>query len=54
MHSALFLDLLVFARLIDAGANLTLKSHSGETPLDFARSKHASKIVAMIEAKLKE
>jgi ankyrin repeat protein len=54
LHDAIWQNNVDVAQvLIDAGANLTLKAHSGETPLDFARSKHASKIVAMIEAKLK-
>ena len=54
LHDAIWQNTVDVALvLIDAGANLTLKSHSGETPLDFARSKHASKIVAMLEAKLK-
>ena len=55
LHDAIWQNNVDVAQvLIDAGANLTLKSHSGETPLDFARSKHANKIVAMIEAKLKK
>jgi ankyrin repeat protein len=38
--------------IINAGANLSLKSHSGETPLQFARSKNRQAIAAMIERKL--
>ncbi len=38
--------------IINAGANLNLKSHSGETPLQFARSKNCKEIAAMIERKL--
>jgi ankyrin repeat protein len=38
--------------LIDAGANLHLKSHSGETPLDFARSRGQERIAALIERTL--
>jgi ankyrin repeat protein len=53
LHDAIWQNNVEVARvLIDAGANLSLKSHSGETPLDFARAKHASQIVAMIEQKL--
>jgi ankyrin repeat protein len=53
LHDAIWQNNVEVARvLIDAGANLTLKSHRGETPLDFARAKHASQIVAMIEQKL--
>jgi ankyrin repeat protein len=54
LHDAIWQNNVDVAQvLIDAGADLTHKSHSGETPLDFARSKRASKIVAMIEAKQK-
>ncbi len=54
LHDAIWQNNVEVARvLIDAGANLTLKSHSGETPLDFARAKHATQIAAMIEQKLK-
>jgi ankyrin repeat protein len=38
--------------LIDAGANLTLQSHAGETPLAFAKTKHRQAIVNLIEQKL--
>jgi uncharacterized protein len=52
LHDAIWQNNVDVARvLIDAGANLTLKSNSGQTPLDFARSKHASEIIRMIEAK---
>jgi ankyrin repeat protein len=54
LHDAIWQNNVGVAQiLIDAGANLNLKSHSGETPLDFAKSRHATQIVAMIEAKLK-
>jgi ankyrin repeat protein len=53
LHDAIWQNNIETAKvLIEAGANLTLKSHSGETPLDFARSKHRTEIVAMIERKL--
>jgi ankyrin repeat protein len=52
LHDAIWQNNVDVARvLIDAGANLTLKSNGGQTPLDFARSKHASEIIRMIEAK---
>ena len=52
LHDAIWQNNVDVARvLIDAGANLTLKSNSGQTPLDFARSKHATEIIKMIEAK---
>jgi ankyrin repeat protein len=54
LHDAIWQNNVEVAHvLIDAGANLTLKANSGETPLDFAKAKHASQIVAMIEQKLK-
>lgn len=40
--------------LINAGANLHIQSNSGETPLEFARSKGHTKIAQMIERKLAE
>ncbi len=52
LHDAIWQNNVEVARvLIDAGANLTLKANSGQTPLDFARSKHANEIVKLIEAK---
>lgn len=54
LHDAIWQNNVDVARvLIDAGANLTLKANSGQTPLDFARSKRANEIVKMIEAKEK-
>ena len=38
--------------LIDAGINLALKSHHGETALDFAKSKHQIAIANLIEQKI--
>lgn len=53
LHDAIWQGNVEIARvLIDAGANLTLQSNSGETPLEFAKSKHHPEIVAMIEQKL--
>lgn len=54
LHDAIWQNNVDVARvLIDAGANLHLKANSGQTPLDFAKAKHATQIIAMIEAKLK-
>lgn len=53
LHDAIWQGNVETARvLIDAGANLNLKSHNGETPLAFAKAKHQSAIVALIEHKL--
>lgn len=53
LHDAIWENNIDTARvLIEAGANLRLKSHNGETPLDFARSRHRKEIVAMLEARL--
>lgn len=38
--------------LIEAGANLQLASHDGETHLQFARSHRRPEIAALIERKL--
>jgi ankyrin repeat protein len=52
LHDAIWQNNVETARvIIDAGADLTLRSHSGETPLDFARARHRTEIVAMIEAR---
>src|SRR5579871_4398529 len=40
--------------IIDAGANLALETHGGETPLQFARSQRRAAIAALIERKLAE
>ena len=39
--------------LIEGGANLHLKNHEGQTPLDFAKARRSTEIAQMIEAKLK-
>ncbi len=55
LHDAIWQNNVDVAKLlIDAGANLTLKNHSGQTPLDFAKARHATQIIQMIEAKLKQ
>ncbi len=38
--------------LINAGANLTITSNSGQTPLEFAQSRNHTQIAAMIRRKL--
>ncbi len=53
LHDAIWQNNIDVARiLIDAGANLHIKSNDGKTPLDFAKGKHLREITAMIEAKL--
>ncbi len=53
LHDAIWQDNVEVAEvLINAGANLTLTSHNGQTPLEFARSKNDRRIVALIEQKL--
>jgi ankyrin repeat protein len=50
LHDAIWQNNVDTARvIIDGGANLRLKSHDGETPLDFAKAKKRKEIVAMIE-----
>jgi ankyrin repeat protein len=54
LHDAIWQNNIDVAKvLIDAGASLHLKANNGQTPLDFAKARHAAQIVAMIEAKLK-
>ncbi len=53
LHDAIWENHVETARvIIEAGANLHLKSHAGQTPLDFARSRRRKDIVALIEARL--
>ncbi|HVU10872.1 MAG TPA: ankyrin repeat domain-containing protein [Phototrophicaceae bacterium] len=53
LHDAIWQNNVEVARLlIDAGANLTLRNHDGQTPLDFAKARHATPIIAMIEQKM--
>ncbi|HSN65689.1 MAG TPA: ankyrin repeat domain-containing protein [Fusibacter sp.] len=40
--------------LIEAGANLQLKSHAGETALDFAKKRHQIEIATLIQQKISE
>lgn len=53
LHDAIWQNNVETARvLIEAGANLHLKSQSGETPLDMAKAHQRQEIVALIEQKL--
>jgi uncharacterized protein len=50
LHRAVWQNNIDTAKvLIEAGANLTLKSLSHETPLDFAKAKKRKEITALIE-----
>ena len=50
LHDAIWQDNVDTAEVIIAGgADLTLKNHEGQTPLDFARAKRRKEIVALIE-----
>jgi len=52
LHDAVWQNNVEVAKvLIDAGANLTIKSQSGQTALEFAKTKKHTKIVEMIEKK---
>jgi ankyrin repeat protein len=53
LHDAIWQNNIDTAKvLIEAGANLHLQSNSGETPLEFAKSRHHQEIVALIEQKI--
>ena len=50
LHDAIWQNNIDTAKvIIDGGADLELKSHDGETPLDFAKAKRRKEIVGMIE-----
>lgn len=50
LHDAIWQNNIETAEvIINGGANLHLKNHDGQTPLDFARAKHRKEIVALIE-----
>lgn len=53
LHDAIWQNHIDMAAvLIAAGANLHLTSHSGETPLQFAKSKKRTEIAEMIQRQL--
>lgn len=53
LHDAIWQNNVETAEvLIRAGADLSLESHSGQTPLEFAKSKSHSRIVTLIEQRL--
>jgi ankyrin repeat protein len=53
LHDAIWQNNVDTAKvLIEAGANLHVKSHEGETPLQFAQSHRRQEIAALIERKL--
>ena len=53
LHDAVWQNNVETAKiLIEAGANLNIKSNSGETALDLAKSRNYEKIVAVIEQKI--
>ncbi len=53
LHDAIWQNHVETARVIIAGgANLGLRAHSGETPLEFARAKGRTQIVALLEQAL--
>jgi ankyrin repeat protein len=53
LHDAIWQNNIATARvLIEAGASLSLESHDGETPLQFAKAKKRKEIAEMIERKL--
>lgn len=50
LHDAIWQNNVETARvIIEAGANLTLRSHEGQTPLEMARARKRQQIVALIE-----
>ena len=53
LHDAIWQNNVETAEvLINAGANLHIRANTGETPLEFARSKNRQKIVALIEQRI--
>jgi uncharacterized protein len=53
LHDAVWQNNVETAKiLIEAGANLHIKSNTGETALDLAKSRNYEKIVALIEQKI--
>lgn len=53
LHDAVWQNNVETAKiLIEAGANLKIKSNTGQTPLEFARSGNHKEIIALIERKI--
>ena len=53
LHDAVWQNNIETAKvLIEAGANPNIKSNTGETPLEFAKSRNHREIVALIEQKM--
>ncbi len=53
LHDAVWQNNVDVAKvIIDAGADLTIKSNTGQTPLDFAKARHHQEIAALIEQKM--
>lgn len=51
LHDAIWQNNIDTARvIIEAGADLSLRNHEGQTPLEFARSKHRREIADLIES----
>jgi ankyrin repeat protein len=52
LHDAIWQNNIDTAKvIIEAGANLNLKTQEGQTPLEFARSKKQKELVALLEQK---
>lgn len=55
LHDAIWQSHIETAKvIIEAGADLTLKSHQGQTALEFARSKRLNELVTLMEKKLRK
>lgn len=53
LHDAVWQNNIDTAQvIIDGGANLNIKSHNGQTPLEFAQSRNYRQIAAMIQQKM--